>query len=1229
MRQRIEHALSTAATRTPASRALLEVLRELAAGDRVARADARRALEKRDGKPINEAAFAARLKRLNDELAKASPSLRVLSERGEMRIDDGTPELEARLAERSYNETLREGVGKQAPRAMPESLLVLFSYAWQPVPAQHQPQLDLYERLVAIVNHKPPEFAALPRIELWRDTERLEKSHGAHAQIEAACDRAFLALVMVSRKYPDSAGCMMEFDRFVDANGDNRPSKAAIMVAVNCKRDQVDRRFSDGLRLWMDDDGRTLIEGMRRGESAKDRFACAVAREIWLAARRYLGEAAELGGGAGEPAGDGAPDRIEQAILRRAPLLDRDKLVPPRARGGKTSAEAAEREVAAAADGEGADILKHLTEWAERRNGPRLTALLGDFGMGKTAACQMLTQRLLELRKVGPASAPLPIYLDLREIRDAKAAGAAEVETLMADMLRRVGEEPIDPKEVIRYARERGALVIFDGLDEVTNKLSTAEAEALYRTILRIVPDEDWEADRAARRVASSSVGSAPEKRKPGRPRLPTTYATSSGPLLLVSCRTHFFSDLATQRAFLVDKDRSGLDASADLKIWYMLPFNRQQIASYLKQNLGEADGARALAMIDSTYNLEELSSRPILLKFFSEAFRELEERKLRGETIDVGKLYETFVDQALARDGLKHVIPLREKKLLLAELALHLHVEGSNAIANVDLDDWLTREIDDEPALRKLQWGAGGERALSRFELFLQDLRNATLLVRPGEREFRFGHTSVREFFLAEALHRHVREGRLERLGPVPVTCETLDFLLARQRNGEAPREAARFGERVPRLLESGKPTDLRLFAAEAIFRADGELDWPAVADFSGFDFTGARFAASGARTGVPPAAIWRGARLHEAMFEGLALRGHDFCHADATSSVWVDCDFSGAATDGLDLSAAELRRCRADAPLGAIDLNTESVDGAGALAGWRARLPLARREAARDRWAAPQSSSTSLNLGDRAMLASGSDNEIVRVWRIATGESPLRHKNSSASETSVAALSLEGRAALASVSNNGTICVWDAATGEFLRRLDGRFGRVTSVAALSLAGRAALASGSADGTIRIWDPAKGMLLRSLKGHEGRVMAIAALNFADRALLASASFDGTIRVWDPATGRETGRLYRGIPVLPFVAGVEPGLLIAWGRLFATIDAASVAALVAKRGIVRMRQFALDPDYQGSFVETERDAATGELRKARVGPEAWRDFVAVGYEADGHQSVRPIEDLAM
>jgi hypothetical protein len=214
---------------------------------------------------------------------------------------------------------------------MPATLTVLFSYGWLRDKAQHGAQLDLYRRVEEILAAKaPPEFQALPRFELWRDADRLEHSHGAAAQIRAACDRAFLILAMMSLKYPGSEGCRMEYDAFVDAKGENLPGKMALAVAVNCRRGDLEPRFSAGLRLWLDDDEKTLIECARHAPGRKHAFAVKVAREIRLAARRHLGMADESA--LAVPA-----DPIE-AILSRDPQgLSRGKWVPPMGRRGSLS----------------------------------------------------------------------------------------------------------------------------------------------------------------------------------------------------------------------------------------------------------------------------------------------------------------------------------------------------------------------------------------------------------------------------------------------------------------------------------------------------------------------------------------------------------------------------------------------------------------------------------------------------------------------------------------------------------------------------------------------------------------------------------------------------------------------------------------------------------------------------------------------------------------------------
>jgi hypothetical protein len=251
-----------------------------------------------------------------------------------------------------------------------------------------------------------------------------------------------------------------------------------------------------------------------------------------------------------------------------------------------------------------------------------------------------------------------------------------------------------------------------------------------------------------------------------------------------------------------------------------------------------------------------------------------------------------------------------------------------------------------------------------------------------------------VREFFLAEALHRHVREGRLETLSGRAMTDETINFVIARQRNGASDRDARRFREQFPRLLDAGRDKELRWFAAKVVWRAGEDLPWPELADFSGFDLTDFVFAANGldedGSREMPPQAMWRAARLHGAKFIGLALRGQDFSGADATSSFWVDCDFSGATTENLDLSAAELRRCGASVPLAATARTIFSV-GIGCrqgLAALNERPLLDQFDEPRDRNDPPRVLVLSLVLDGRVALASGSVDNTILLWDAGTGK-------------------------------------------------------------------------------------------------------------------------------------------------------------------------------------------------------------------------------------------------
>jgi hypothetical protein len=58
-----------------------------------------------------------------------------------------------------------------------------------------------------------------------------------------------------------------------------------------------------------------------------------------------------------------------------------------------------------------------------------------------------------------------------------------------------------------------------------------------------------------------------------------------------VSCRTHFFRDVAAQRGFFTDMDRAGISADDDIQTFLMLPFSAEQIEAYLKLHLSPDEG--------------------------------------------------------------------------------------------------------------------------------------------------------------------------------------------------------------------------------------------------------------------------------------------------------------------------------------------------------------------------------------------------------------------------------------------------------------------------------------------------------------------------------------------------------------------------------------------------------------------------------------------------------------
>ena len=520
--------------------------------------------------------------------------------------------------------------------ASKEQYQVFISHAWED--EDIEAVVDKFvNKLDGKLRHLPSHWERQFSVKVYFDREHIHgRSLNFEAQTDPACRKSAFGLFLVSDKWYASPACQREANHF--KNRHSEPDNLPYTKIQLCGRrdsgqkqplypEHWRRKYPNLLRLFADGTA-NLAE--------QDDFLDCIRDEICSYLAPLTTPPSGGGNSAKTPAlpsgGTGAYTSEHDAAIKE------QKAVNPRAfalQGNRDLLPKQELDDNRASE----EILPILRTWASSADSKnRVVALLGSFGSGKTVTSQLFARALADAVDDGSSQVE-PIYLDLRRVQELYSIEApikpSLSQIIAAALSKAEGAQLADAESILRFIRSQPCVVIFDGLDEVGNRIGVEAAAQLYRQLLEIVPAKAWDQDIKARHADWSAC--------PAR--------------IMVTCRSHFFRDHLQEISSLNSHDRASHHSWPPnlLQRYYMAPLSREQVREVLIKNLGEAEGQRADTLLQQAHDLPRLARKPILARYISDLLPELIAAQQAGRTLNTALVYQELFQRCIARDGDKN----------------------------------------------------------------------------------------------------------------------------------------------------------------------------------------------------------------------------------------------------------------------------------------------------------------------------------------------------------------------------------------------------------------------------------------------------------------------------------------------------------------------------------------------------------------------------------------------
>ena len=854
-------------------------------------------------------------------------------------------------------------------------------------------------------------------------------------------------------------------------------------------------------------------------------------------------------------------------------VLEEERLI----RDSRASAVDLDPKAAPGIPAQGTPVVDAMLDWVSNPTEPRLFALLGEYGMGKTVSCQRFTRELAERRKANPAL-PMPLYFNLKNVADARLADSLEdlVVTCMHRAWLPKHSSHHTWQALTSWLAAGPCVVVFDGLDEMLVKLDNTQGLSFLSRLLDVLQlFEDEDANRRIR--------------------------------LVLSCRTQYFKTLAKQQLFFLGEDGENLNADS-YRAMTLLPLGNDQIRHYLTTALPGSDIEHIMELVASVHNLPELAARPYTLRLVAEHIPEIERARANGKPVFGATLYKAMVEHWLEHDSKKHFIDPEHKNAFMAELAAWLWREKKTAAPAKDVETIFRRWVRGDEDLSDINPSA---LTKSDKDKLYEDLRTATFLTRQDDERgstFRFAHTSLQEYFLACYLLDAIQRDDRSRWAMRTPSAETLDFLGQLLAGAQDPELIDTLSSWKTPYLEQASELLLRYtFAAR-------KRKYPAP-NLARIDLSGAHLD-DWDFLGTPDNLL----NLAEANFTNASLRRTTFSHATLTGAHFINtalnqATFHNCTTRHTDWHDAPHPGAAWHTPAHGIPAgmetglypgHTNAVTGVS----WHPTGDLIATTSW-DRTCIIWNPHTSEKIttltghtnpvtgiawhptGD--LIATTSWDHTCIIWNPHTSEKITTltgHTNT------VTGAAWHPTGDLIATTSNDRCIIWNPHTAQKITTLTGHTNTVTG-AAWHPDGDL-LATASDDRTCIIWQPDTGERILTLTDHTAAVTGVAWS--PDGTRIATASNDRACIIWNPHTGK---------PITTFTGHTSRVTGIAWhptGDLIATADASGLIRISHVDGTLERAFISVRPRVPGvesyaSWTSEGLDVLEGEAWRVLRVPE--------------------------